>query len=340
MTTRPHRSAAGVTRLQARDFQSDAAPRALANVGVIANRRSYRNKGGTRSVDLPEAIVHNHEPRSRGEIVGVLEALKAAQVEMIVVDGGDGTVREVLGAANQVYGLHLPRFAVIPSGKTNALALDLGVPRDWQLGDAIRAHYAGRVEARTPVRVHWSNRALPDQLGFILGLGVFNRATMLAQRVHKRGWFNGAAVFVTLAIGLARSLFGKPTSGWRRGDMICLSQRDGSIAARRVYLVLASTLRRMPIGIKPFGPMRDGLKFLIIDAPPRAMHRHAAAILRGLETPRLAAAGYHRLDAESMTLQLSKNLVLDGEQFPGGHITVSRAAPVEFVVPADTPPGS
>lgn len=328
------RMAAGIALLQARDFVPAAEVRPLARVGVIANPRSYRNKGAARLVDLPQAVVHKYEPCSRGDIVGVLEALKAAEVEMIVVDGGDGTVREVLGAANRVYRGRLPRFAVIPSGKTNALAHDLGIPRDWQLGDAIRAHYAGRVEARSPVQVQWTHGTLPDQFGFILGLGVFNRATMLAQRVHKRGWFNSAAVFFTLVIGLTKALFGGENSGWRRGDMVGMSRDGQEIAAKRVFLMLASTLRRMPIGLKPFGSVRDGLKVLTIDAPPKAPHRHALSLLRGIERPRLAADGYHRHDAESLNLQLNKNFVLDGEQFPGGNITISRAPPVEFVVPA------
>ena len=333
MTLRHHRPAAGIALLQATDFQAGAAPRPLARIGVVANRRAYRNKGAARPVDIPQAVVYKYEPGSRGEIIGVLEALKAAEVEMIAVDGGDGTVREVLGAANQVYGGRLPPFAVIPSGKTNALALDLGLPRDWQLGDAIRAFYEGHLEPRSPVRVHWTKGTLPDQLGFILGLGAFNRATMLAQRVHKRGWFNGAAVFFTLLIGLSKAIFGGASSSWRRGDMICMAQGAGEIAAKRVHLIIASTLRRMPIGLKPFGPMRDGLKFLIIDAPPKALHLNALRVIGGSETPRLAADGYHQVDADSMTMQLSKNVVLDGEQFPGGHIVISRAAPVQFVVP-------
>lgn len=327
------RMAAGVAVLQARDFLPAAELRPLARIGVIANPRSYRNKGGARPVDLPQAIVHKYEPGARGDIVSVLEALKAAEVEVIVVDGGDGTVREVLGAANLVYRGQLPRFAVIPSGKTNALAHDLGIPRDWQLGDAIRAHYAGRTERRSPVQVHWTHGSLPDQFGFIFGLGVFNRATMLAQRVHKRGWFNGAAVFFTLAIGLSKALFGGPASGWRRGDMVCMAQGGREIAAKRVFLMLASTLRRMPIGLKPFGPVRDGLKFLTVDAPPKAILSHVMSLIRGVDQPALAAHGYHRHDAESLNLQLGKNFVLDGEQFPGGNITISRAPPVEFVVP-------
>lgn len=335
MTKLVSRSARGVALLKAADFAAGAVPQPapLARIGVIANRRSYRNKGRARPVDLPEAIVHNHEPASRVEIVGVLQALKQEQVELIVVDGGDGTVREVLGAAHLVYGRQLPRFAVIPSGKTNALAHDLGIARDWSLGDAIRAHYAGRVATRSPVRVQWTQRQFPDQFGFILGLGVFNRATMLAQRVHKRGLFNSAAVFFTIALGLAKGVFGNARSGWRRGDMVCLSYDGGGIAARRIYLLLATTLRTMPTGVKPFGPERDGLKVRLVEAPPRALLRHAANILRGVDTAQQAADGYHRFDAEQLMLQLTKNIVLDGEQFPGGHVTISRGAPIEFVVP-------
>lgn len=323
----------GVAMLHAKDFAPQDITRQVPRVGVIGNPRSHRNHGGSRPTALPEAFVFKREPSSRNELVSVLTQFVNEGVELIVIDGGDGTVRDVLTAANSVYRGKLPRIAVIPSGKTNALALDLGLPSHWSLGDAISAHVNDHVTDRAPINIHWNNNSLPDQLGFIFGLGVFSRATLLAQRVHKQGLFNGVAVFFTVAIALLKSLFGGPRNSWRRGDMARVSRNGVEIFAERVYLMLASTLRQMPVGLRPFGRVRDGLKFLTVKAPPRGLYRNFLSVMKGKESPQLEADGYLRRDAEKVFLSLDRGFILDGEQFPGGNLVISRGRPIEFVVP-------
>jgi len=323
----------GVATVRAKDFAPVESARAVPRVGVIANPRSHRNHGGSRPTALPEAVVYKREPSSRNELVSVLTQFANDGVDLIVIDGGDGTVRDVLSVAHMVYHGALPRVAVIPSGKTNALALDLQLPAHWNLGDAIRAHTANRVVDRAPVHVHWNNGAMPDQLGFIFGLGVFSRATILAQRVHRKGMFNGIAVALTVAMALLKSLFGGPHNSWRRGDMARISRNGVEVFAERVYLILGSTLRRLPVGLRPFGRVRDGLKFLTIKAPPRALFRNVLPVLKGKESSQLEADGYLRRDADKVYLSLDRGFILDGEQFPGGSLIITRGNPIRFVVP-------
>ncbi len=301
---------------------------------MIGNPRSHLNKGGLRPTGLPEAIIYKHEPNSRADLLRYLQEFKADGIDMLVIDGGDGTVRDVLSVARTVFGDRLPQIGVIPSGKTNALAYDLGIPRQWRVSDAIDAFEAGRIAQRPAINVHWNDSALPDQLGFIFGLGVFSRATLLAQRVHQQGLFNGVAVFFTLALALLKTFFGNEQSSWRRGDMVWISEDGKPSWGQRFYIVIGSTLRRMPLGLKPFGPLRDGLKFLLVDAPPKKLHRHTLPILNGADLPDMEENGYRRRDIERVNLRTAKSFVLDGEQFPGGNITLSLIDPIDFVVPA------
>src|SRR3546814_18768147 len=57
-----------------------------------------------------------------------LERIAAEGVDLLVVDGGDGTVRDVISAAPAAFGDRMPRMAILPSGQTNALAPAPGVP--------------------------------------------------------------------------------------------------------------------------------------------------------------------------------------------------------------------
>src|SRR3546814_6394575 len=72
-----------------------------------------------------------------------LERFAAEGVDLLVVDGGDGTVRDVISAAPAAFGDRMPRMAILPSGKTNALALDLGVPLDWAVANVVEAAARG-----------------------------------------------------------------------------------------------------------------------------------------------------------------------------------------------------
>src|SRR3546814_15016806 len=77
----------------------------------------------------------------------------------LVVDGGDGTVRDVISAAPAAFGDRMPRMAILPSGKTNALALDLGVPLDWAVADVVEAAARGQFVRRAPIEIYRDGRS-------------------------------------------------------------------------------------------------------------------------------------------------------------------------------------
>src|SRR3546814_14166017 len=87
----------------------------------------------------------------------------------------------------------MPRRAILPSGKTNALALDLGVPLDWAVADVVEAAVRGQFVRRAPIEIYRDGADQPDVRGFLFGAGAFVRATKVAQRTHRFGAFNGLA---------------------------------------------------------------------------------------------------------------------------------------------------
>lgn len=306
----------------------------LPRVGVISNYRSHRNRKEKRQpLDLPEAFIIRQAPDGREALERAMQLFAQEAVELVVIDGGDGTVREVMNAAHRAYKGRLPRFAVLRAGKTNALAMDLGVPDGWTLEDVLAAHLADRVKERSPIQIHWAHGRYPDQFGFIFGFGAYARATMLAQKVHRRGWFNSFAVLITLSWALLQTIFGGPHTPWTRGDLVRISRDKYDIVSERIYLILGSTLRSMPLGLRPFGQPREGLKFLAMKAPPVNLLRSLPRLLWGKKSSKLEQDGFVRRDAEQVILAIRKSFILDGERFPGGNLTISRGAPIEFVAP-------
>ena len=312
---------------------------APTRVGLISNPRSRRNKGGGLPAPRPDVLAE--APRTRAELRDVLERFAADRVDLLVLNGGDGTVRDVLTLGGDLWGAHWPRIAVLPAGKTNALALDLGAPRGWSLDAALEAARAGRIATRSPVAIERRDDPGPAVRGFLLGTGAFVAATELAHRTHRAGAFNGVAVGLALGWAVARTAFGAADGEWRRGERLRLRFDPRSVPMHGAplesdgarYMLFASTLERLPTGIRPFGRVRPGLKALAVDAPPRAILRAVPALLAGSEAAWLNGAGYRRVDAPGFDVDLPSGFILDGEVFPGGRFRVTEAPPLRFVVP-------
>jgi len=312
---------------------ANAARLPAERVAVLTNPRSHRNKRTGVSAPPPELAGLVEMPRSQGDLAVALARFAAAGIDLLVIDGGDGTVRDVITAAPAFFGESLPRIAIVPSGKTNALAIDLGLPADWTVRDAILAARAGRFASRAPIEIARADSTDLPVRGFLFGAGGFVRATSLAQRTHRAGAFKGFAVGLSLALAIGQTMFGSRSNSWRAGQRMVIGTQDGRRIDRDFYLLVGTTLERLPLGLRPFGRPRPGLKMLAVDAPPRAMALHVLPLLAGSEAAFLKRAGYHRADPDSFRLTLDGEFILDGEHYSGGELMVRTGAPIDFAVP-------
>lgn len=310
-------------------------------VGLIRNPRSRRNLGAdARLAQRPDVL--QAAPATRAELRDVLAAFAARGIGLLMIDGGDGTIRDVLTCAGDFWAPGAwPRIALLPSGKTNALAIDLGVSPGWSFDDALAAAAGGSSVQRSPIEIVGRGTGGPAVRGFLFGGAKFVDATALAQHTHRAGAFNGLAVALALGGAIGSTLFGGANNRWRRGSRIALRYTDGVRAMHGAaihsdanrYIMLASTLERLPAGLKPFGHPRPGLKTLVVDAPPRRLVTSVPSLLGGSQESWLEERGYHRIDADAIEVDLDAGFILDGETFPGGAYTLRRAAPLRFVTP-------
>lgn len=302
----------------------------MSRVGLIWNQKSHRNQGVGRT-PLPADIL-DIVPEAPAQLGAGLRRLAAEGVDLLVIDGGDGTVREVITRLPEAFSGRIPRLAVVPNGKTNALAIDIGAPLGTTLEQILASAEAGRpTKRRQCLEVLRPGQTAPERRGFLFGLGAFVRGTQLAQTHHGLGLFDNAAVVATMVGAGARTLFGGPKDPWRRGEVMDLSFDPE--AQRAWFLLLASTMKRLPLGVKPFGEPREGLKVLTVEAPPRRFARALPILLRGGDAPWLEGAGYRRRDLTSFDVSVAGDFVLDGEIYPGGRLTVRQGQELEFVVP-------
>jgi len=316
-----------------------ASPAAVTpRIGVVFNPRSRRNQGLRElAATLPD--VHVAAPERRSDLRATLEDFRARNIDCIAISGGDGTVRDVLTAGLSVYGDTWPELAVLPAGKTNALAVDLGAPKDFDIVKLVEALADGRRIERRPliVRELEGNGALA---GFVFGAGVFTTAINAGQDAHRLGAFDSIAVAATAAWGVLQALFGTDRNLWRRGVpmTIRVGEERADVPrsrwgdpARRLF-VLAATIENFPAGVRPFGSL-TGMKYAVMDHPRRRVMAAIPAIVAGWESGWLVRNGIQRGTTDRIEIDVEGNFILDGEAFPAGRYEIVPGPALSFVAP-------
>ena len=318
-------------------------PTLSGRIGIVRNPRSHRNKANPRQlVESDQVLVAM--PASRAELAGTLARFAEQHVELIVIDGGDGTVRDILTRGDAVFGQAWPQLMVLPKGKTNALALDLGMPRKMTLDQALSGNPGARIERRRALKIEPKDGSRPPFHGFIMGSGVFNVAIDAAQVTHRFGAFQGLAVGLTVATGMTMALLGIGRGPWRALTPTRIVADDGGALPHSKHgrigerwAVGFSTLSNFPLGMAPFAGTGQSISTpiacLAVDAPLRRVIATAPAILAGSGGPRYAALGVHRGAAQAFDIELGGRFILDGESFPAGTYHIGLGPELEFLVP-------
>jgi hypothetical protein len=96
---------------------------------------------------------------------------------------------------------------------------------------------------------------------------------------------------------------------------------------------MATTLKRLMLGLWPFWGEGRGFHYLDVAAPPKRLLRGLRPILTGKPQPWMAAAGHRSGVSEGLLLHLSERFIVDGERFqPGasGLILLEAGPAVQF----------
>jgi hypothetical protein len=315
--------------------------RAVPLVGIIRNPRSHRNKGRAAEMEDCSNIL-TETPRTRQDLHRVLDGFARRGIDYLVVDGGDGTVRDVLTCGADIFGEEWPTLMVLPKGKTNALAIDIGLPTHWSLAEALAAAHKGKTVTRRPLRISSRDTSSGHIMGFILGTGAFALATEAGQEAHRRGAFNSFAVGLSVLWAMIQTLFGRLGNPWRSCTPMRLIDRHtgrelaytGPGNPDERFMAVATTFEKFPLGARPFGSdVAPGMKLGVIDWPVRWIIALLPAILFGLNGRFLERRGTHRLSASAVDLELGGSFILDGESFPAGDYLLEEGPQLTFVVP-------
>ncbi|MFN3260527.1 MAG: diacylglycerol kinase family protein [Pikeienuella sp.] len=270
-------------------------------IGLIRNRAATRATRGS--------------PAGAGEILRMPEdfaALEAALAEFreagvaaIVIEGGDGTVREVVSRAFRIWGGSPPPFSLRPTGNTNLIARSAGcAPRGG-------APLAPERLRRSVLPVLKAEREGAEAMrGFIVGAGAYEAATRFAR--EEIGARHGLQVLLAvLRLLRSRALRGP----WPIGFAASTTAPE---SAPRMLVAATSLPGALLFGLSPFWGSGSGrLRFLDIAAEPPRLALAAPFVALG-RPRRWMSEAYRSGRSEVATLRLETPFVMDGEPFAPG----------------------
>ena len=264
---------------------------------------------------------------------------------VLAINGGDGTVQAAL---TELYnGGHFgdapPPVAVLPSGKTNLIALDLGARGDpvdtlERLIALARADdLAAYTVARELIALRRGNGEDRPVIGMFLGgAGLADTMLYCRHKIYPLGLPNGIAHGIT-AFALLLKLLLKVKANFLPPDPQPLSvslHEKGNQINGRFSLLAVTTLEKLLLASELGGERKGVLKLLAIEEKPMSVLRILAASIAG-KLGREKVRGVHFEQAEEITIEgENSSVILDGETFRavvGSPINLRPAQPLSFV---------
>ena len=284
-------------------------------VGILRNPMSTRNLGSAHRA-FPDGI-SLVEVGADKTIADAAYELTREDLDLLIIDGGDGTICAVLSALI-ARGIAVPPVAFLPNGNTNLIARKTGgssKPKALrQLVEMSPEALADRLYP-TPV-LRFSISGEDVRCGFIAGWGAYARGTRMAmEEISARHDKQvAAAIFATLR----RSLFGAEAREIRSG-IDCRFEADSEPAQNSKRFVGVVTCFEGPLaaGANPFwGKGTGSIRWLDVISPPRFHLLFTPFILFGLRLPLFERLGYRSGRAVRLAVTLAEEMIIDGEIVP------------------------
>jgi len=310
-------------------------PRSTGNLAQLPRIREF-------CADHPDLF--HYEVEHVDQIGQAMRTIAQVRPKVLVINGGDGTVQAALTELHNGghFGDSTPPVAVLPSGKTNLIAIDLGAKGDpiqalEQLIAMAQGDLAPFIVARELIALRRGEGEQKPVIGMFLG-GAGLAETMLycRDKIYPLGLPNGLAHMITALAFLAK-LFLRAKASFLPPDPMPLNvsmREEGYRLSGRFSLFAVTTLEKLLLSFE-MGEKRAGtLKLLAIEERPASLIGAVAASIGG-RLGRSKVRGVHFEEADRITIESERSdVILDGETFraeSGRPIHLVSAQPLAFV---------
>jgi hypothetical protein len=315
---------------------------------LLSNPKSTGNLAqlpGIRAYCAEHPDIFHYEVEHVDQIGEAMKSIARIRPRVLAINGGDGTVQAALTELTNGghFGDSPPPVAVLPSGKTNLIAIDLGARGDpiaalERLMELARSDdLAPHTVARELIALRRFGAEDKPVFGMFLGgAGLADTMLYCREKIYPLGLPNGLAHVIT-AFAVMMKLLLRIKAGFLPPDAQPLSvrvtQKEDRISGRFSILAV-TTLERLLLSRELAGGRSGALKLL-------AVEERALPILRGLvaslfgKLGRDEVRGVHFEEADEITIEGdNSHVILDGETFRadlGSPINLRSARPLSFV---------
>ena len=311
-------------------------PKSTGNLAQLPRIREY-------CADHPD--VFHYEVEHADQIGEAIRSIARIRPTVLAINGGDGTVQAALTELTNGghFGDNPPPVAVLPSGKTNLIALDLGARGDpvATLERLIELARSDDLAAYTVARELIALRTFGGEdrpvIGMFLGgAGLADTMLYCRDKIYPLGLPNGIAHGIT-AFALLMKLLLRIKGSFLPPDPQPLSvsmTEAGHNISGRFSLLAVTTLEKLLLSSELGGRRSGVLKLLAVEERPSSILRGLAASVLG-KLGREKVRGVHFEEADEITIEgEDSNVILDGETFRaerGSPINLRPAQPLSFV---------
>jgi len=314
-------------------------------IGLLNNLRAGRSNPEVRRIlhmlkDYPD--VAHIETTSVRSVPEALASLARQDVELLVVNGGDGTLQYTLTQMLTTDDFpSIPMVAPLRGGRTNMSALDIGAHRNPVKGlqGLLEDVKAGRIEERLVDRPLLRVETLRDRgihYGFFFGAGMIHRAIDLTHNLFPQGRSQGSFGAGLVTFGLLLRAIAKRRDGVLIPDKAQIMLDGELIDGGEFTLIIASSLERLFLGFNPFwGDEKAPVRFTSITSNSKRTALAAPGILRGKPAGFVKPEnGYLSRNVEDVELRLEAGFTVDGETIQprsGEIVRISGDRRIRFV---------
>ncbi|MEM6906662.1 MAG: diacylglycerol kinase family protein [Pseudomonadota bacterium] len=282
-------------------------------IAVLRNPGSSRNRG--RPAPAMPAGVKTLALAGIDALPEVLADLAAEGTDLLVIDGGDGTVREILSRLPEAFPDGLPTIGILARGNTNLVARKCGAIRSYAALEGLTREAAARDAKEVPILRIDGLGDVPLR-GFIAGWGAYATGTRIAvEEISSRG--RRQVIRAVLAV-LRRVIWGRDAAGLRAGVAVEAAPAGHPSFIGQGFAGIITVLEGALIaGLSPFWGGGDGpLRWLDIAAPPARLWLAAPFLALGRPRLWMRRRGYRSGRTSELHLRVAGGLVIDGELFP------------------------
>ena len=294
------------------------------HIGVLINPLSGGNLKGLDSVrsvidNYPE-VMHRDVQNPR-EVLDALVDFARRGVDLLAVNGGDGTVQAVLTSLfhNRPF-RNMPLLAILQSGTTSMTARDVGFSgsRVRSLQKLFKWAVTGDGEPRLVQRPVLQVQAPGHQAYY----GMFFGASAIYQGIeyfHRKINTKGLRGELGPGITILRFLWSaiRQRSGFIPPIPVSVTVDEKPPQSFDSFVVLVSTLERLFLGIHPYWGLEPGpLHYTAVRAYPRHLLVALPALLCGRGSHvGTSENGYYSHNAHEIELFLDGGFTLDGQLY-------------------------